>query len=83
MQYILSEAEYQEILELRSRKLSISHAKLGSLCTKIADTMPVTWTWGPGKETPRPWGCIKTHDDWYCDQCPVSSICPLDKTYSS
>jgi hypothetical protein len=86
MQYLLTEDEYKEVLALREhckkRHLSISDKKLGVLCVTIADTMPVKWPWGPGKETPMPWGCITTHEDWHCDECPVREICPLPHDYS-
>jgi len=86
MQYILNEAEYQEILELRSRTQSrlgrLSEKKLGELCVQIATTMPVKWSWGPGKDKPMPWGCITVNEDWHCDECPVRDICPLDHDYS-
>jgi hypothetical protein len=56
--------------------------ELQEKCTKIADTLPVKWSWGSGKENPKPWGCIITeakengvYHNWYCDQCPVLDKC--------
>jgi len=83
VKYILSEKEYQELQQSVSLKLSLEKKELQKLCTTIANTMPVTWTWGAGKETPTPWGCMLTADDWYCDECPVQKICPNErKEYS-
>ena len=92
MQYILSQEEYTELLTKINQAQSInSHIRLtkkqlGQLCMKIADTMPVKWE-GWNKDHPvEPWGCWhslkKENQEWYCDNCPVQKICPLDQTYS-
>jgi hypothetical protein len=83
MQYILSQQEYDELRSIQKRRIALSDKRLQTLCTKIADTMPVKWGW----ETPdvaKPWGCILSVDhEWYCDQCPVQEICPnVSKAWS-
>jgi endonuclease III len=84
MQYILSEEEYTALKAAAQARLKLNTKNLQGLCTKIADTMPIRWTWGDGKENPKPWGCILTKkNEWYCDQCPVQEICPyVSKHYS-
>lgn len=78
MQYILTQAEYDELKRKQSLQLELSEKKLQALCTKIADAMPVTWGWG-GPD-PKPWGCkLSAEDEWYCDKCPVQDICPSDE----
>lgn len=77
MQYILTQDEFDKLNEKRVEATLKATKKLQQLCTKIADTMPVkSWK---GNE---PWGCIITEYDkgneWYCDACPVESICPRE-----
>lgn len=82
MQYILTEQEYKELLYAKEYTTTLSKNKLQTLCTKIANEMPVKWGWnGPD---PKPWGCvISQKEEWYCDKCPVQTICPYDhKEYS-
>lgn len=80
MQYIFTEEEFAAIKNRQTYEIQLSKKKLQKLCTEIADTMPIKWTWGSGKENPKPWGCIITQaakgQEWYCDDCPVQSICP-------
>ncbi len=56
--------------------------KLGELCKKIADTMPIDT--GSRSTENTPWGCIHSvqYYEWYCDKCPVREICPLQQHYS-
>jgi hypothetical protein len=84
MMYVLTSEEYADLLAAKETKLKLSGDRLQRLCTKIAETMPVKWSWGPGKTTPQPWTCILTkgNEDWHCDECPVQSICPGPKSYS-
>jgi hypothetical protein len=84
MQYILTEQEYKDLKTIQTTAKLENTKKLQTLCSLIADKMPVDWTWGePGE---KPWGCILTRDkvyEWYCDQCPVRDICPYpNKHYS-
>lgn len=84
MQYILSEEEMEEIRQLRAKMKSLpSTDQLQKMCTKIADEW-ATWTgWKGHKHDPEPWGCVLSREDdgeeWYCDECPVQSICPLER----
>lgn len=84
MQYILTEEEYNALRSSRERKIKLNEQKLQTLCTKIADEMPVKW----GGLDPQPWGCIITaaeedDNECYCDKCPVIEICPnKDKRWS-
>jgi hypothetical protein len=86
MQYILTQEEYDALKKQQTWQFNINAKKLQELCTKIADEMPVNWGWnGPD---PKPWGCIITqeaenpYNEWYCDECPVRTICPGSKNYS-
>jgi hypothetical protein len=72
MQYLLTEEEYNKLKQTQELDLKLKKDGLQKLCTKIANTMLVDEGWYKGK----PWGCILTHDDWYCDSCPVAGICP-------
>lgn len=75
MMYILTEQEYNDLKKTKDLKITKQTKDLQELCTKIAETMPVDWGWGD--RTPKPWGCILSQkDEWYCDSCPVTSICP-------
>jgi hypothetical protein len=80
--YILTQKEYDDLRAKQERQLNLADNKLQKLCTKIADTMPITIgkAW-PGWEN-KPWGCVKTieqdGDEWYCDYCPVYDICPSE-----
>jgi len=80
MQFLLSEKEYKELLESKDRAAKQSTDVLQDLCTKVADPMPVRWTWGDGKLNPKPWGCtitaIENEAEWCCDECPVQNVCP-------
>lgn len=82
MQYILSEEEYKGLVNKKQSTIDLETKKLQTLCTKIANKMPVVWGWnGPD---PKPWGCILTENgEWYCDKCPVQEICPSkEKEYT-
>ena len=76
MQYILTQEEYNALKEEQVKIFRLSEKKLQDLCTKICNEMPVKWGWG-GPD-PKPWTCILTQEDdeWYCDKCPVTEICP-------
>lgn len=77
MQYILTQQEYDSLKSAQEKSINLSEKKLQTLCTKIANEMPVKWGWG-GPD-PKPWGCVLTNREWYCDECPVDSICPSDR----
>jgi hypothetical protein len=87
MQYILTEAEYNALKAKQEIDVALSTKQLQKLCTKIANEMPVKF-WGRKEATP--WGCRITlqesdensSEEWYCDECPVTSICPAPKYWS-
>lgn len=85
MQYILTEEEYKKLKEAQEARIKLSEKKLAELCTKIADTMPVTVPWAK-KAPPEPWGCIVTREkegvEHWCDECPVLEICPRFQRFS-
>lgn len=76
MQYILTQEEYDALSAKQKLDIGMQRSKLQKLCTKVADTMPVSVKWiNEGK--PEPWGCIiTTNFEHYCDECPVQEICP-------
>lgn len=75
MQYILTEKEYSELRLKKVYDIGLSKDKLQTLCTKIANEMPIKF-WG-NKEA-EIWGCILSDGGGpgYCDECPVQDICP-------
>ncbi len=83
MQYILSEDEYKDLVRKSEIRKKDCELVIQDLCTKVANNMPVAWSWGDYFE---PWGCVLTkesHDEWYCDECPVQKECPSKlKKYS-
>jgi hypothetical protein len=80
MQYILDESEMEEIRKLRK---DVKHLptveELQKMCTKIADEWPISNYWDD-ENSLSPWRCMITErangHEWYCDNCPVQSICP-------
>lgn len=94
MQYILTEKEYNDLLNKGKKREDINTKELQELCTLAAEHVPVKWGWGE-KPDPKPWGCIiplieeaeregECIDDlWYCDKCPAQKMCPYEwKEYS-
>lgn len=83
MMYLLTE---EEMIGVKANAAIAKKCKPISqeLCTRIADTMPITLGWGIWAKKPEPWGCILTEEsEWYCDACPVKDICPNpDKSLS-
>lgn len=78
MQYILTEAEYTALKREQSARLNETAENLQAICTLAAQHIPVAREWSRDK-TPAPWGCIlgpREQNPGYCDDCPVSSICP-------
>ena len=76
MQYILSQTEYDELKNTQKQKSISEKNELQKVCTNVANTMPVFWGWGVPDN--KPWGCIVNRPDWYCDKCPVQTICPKE-----
>jgi len=77
MQYLLSQEEYDALVRKQKLALHMQKAQLQSLCTRIADQMPVSVAWIK-EGAPQPWGCILSHKSEYCDECAVQDICPHD-----
>lgn len=72
MQYLLSEAEYQELMSRKEQSIQTKKEELQRICTLAAQHIPVQpYDW---VEEPKPWGCILGPADQsppYCDECPV------------
>jgi hypothetical protein len=74
MMYILTQEEFDALQE-KNRKIAEDAQKiLQDLCTRVADSEIQT----SGCKKGQPWGCILTHDYWYCDRCPVQNVCPYE-----
>lgn len=77
MQYLLTQEEYDILLNKAINKEKELKDTIQDLCTKVCDNMPIKLDWGEPEM--RPWKCILTlSEDWYCDQCPVQDVCPND-----
>jgi hypothetical protein len=76
MMYVLTAEEYSGLLERKAALEGHDRGELQALCTKIANGMPVHRDWAPDNVSP--WGCIldRATNPGYCDDCPVSDICP-------
>lgn len=86
MQYILTQAEYDELRRAQGVLTTAKNAELQKLCTDAANHIPITRDWAP-TEPPAPWGCIldesSSNHGGYCDDCPAQRICPHNgKEYS-
>lgn len=78
MQYLLSEEEYRALTASQHRAKLEQTEKLQAICTLAAQHIPVTRD-RASEKTPAPWGCIlgpRSQNPGYCDDCPVSEICP-------
>lgn len=78
MQYLLTEEEYRALTATQHRNKLENTEKLQAFCTLAAQHIPVAREWATDK-TPAPWGCIlgpRQQNPSYCDDCPVSEICP-------
>jgi len=81
MQRILTEEEYQSLLNQIDAAKTANNLLVQSLCTQIADLKPVKY-WG--REEASIWGCIHTSKhEHYCDECPVNEVCPEPHKYWS
>lgn len=73
MKYILSQEEYDGLVNANKLYAQKYQDTLQDLCTRVANSEPVKEGWYAG----RPWGCVLTREDeWYCDDCPVTNVCP-------
>lgn len=82
MQFILTQEEMDAYTAIRIRLNHIEQTMpdkelLQTMCTHIADSW-ATWEGWSGDQEARPWGCIVTKKQGYCDKCPVQSICPME-----
>lgn len=81
MQYILTEQEYLKLSTINSDAIREKDEIIQKLCTEVADHKPIKVYWS---DTDEPWKCIITLEkedddsDWYCDDCPVSHLCPYE-----
>ena len=76
MQILLTEEEYNALKAAPAIEREKMVPALQDLCTKVANHMPVKWGWTSWEEK-KPWGCMLTAEhEWYCDSCPVQSMCP-------
>ena len=74
MQRLLTEEEYQELLNKIEFEKNKANEIIQKLCTEVANHKPVKF-WG-NKEA-LVWGCgIEDDEDAYCDECPVQDVCP-------
>jgi endonuclease III len=78
MKYLLNEKEYQSLTQVGKELRKQYDETLFDLCRRVCNNEPVRWTWGDGKDTPKPWGCIKDDEHWHCDECPVQNVCPYE-----
>lgn len=84
MQYLLSEEEYNKLVNRGKEREEELRETLQKLCTMVCDHMPVRREWEDEEEPDRPWGCTLSQEgEWYCDECPVQDECPSNrKEYS-
>jgi hypothetical protein len=75
MQYLLTEDEYKNLIETKRKRDKAETEKLQEFCTFVANNTPIVRSWSSNKG-PRPWNCILTHANHYCDECPAKKICP-------
>ena len=78
MQYILTEAEYDNLLDTAKKASKSDTANLQAFCTRVANELPVYCGWGDALK--RPWMCVLTEKkkEWYCDSCPARAVCPSE-----
>lgn len=80
MMYILTQEEFDALQEKKLKISEDAQKVLQDLCTRVANNEPVKEGWMKDK----PWGCVLTVEyEWYCDDCPVQDVCPLDWKYWS
>lgn len=82
MQYILTQAEYDDLCRAQFMLTTARESELQRLCTDAANHIPITRGWAPNDPS-APWGCIldesSQNHGGYCDDCPARRICPHDK----
>lgn len=76
MKYVLSQEEYDELVNRGAKREKELKDTLQDLCTRVANIEPIKDGWMAEK----PWGCILTVEhEWYCDDCPVQDVCPRER----
>jgi len=83
MQYILTEEEYQQLVDAPKLIEQEKDKIIMALCRRVANTEIVKVSWMTYDESkghvPEPWGCIlDAASEWYCNECPVRKICPYE-----
>lgn len=82
MQFILTEEEYDKLLNEIEQGNQKHHKLINDLCQMVADHKPIE-EWPGTKQNPVPWGCYKSsEEEWYCDNCPVQKVCRETKVWS-
>ncbi len=87
MQYILTQAEYDELKAVKKKTEELEKKELQEICIKAAMYIPVKIEWSNGAtRVEHPWGCIlgpSKQNPMCCDDCPVQKLCPNpDKEWS-
>lgn len=78
MQYILTEEEYQNLVDFKKKDNLKEKEKLEKFCTFVANNLPIE---SYGYKEKQAWGCIRGRvdvDEWYCDKCPCRAICTYE-----
>lgn len=82
MQYILSELEFSQLTEAAKTQKIATDQIIANLCMDICNLQPIPMPLRVGE--PVPWGCIRSHEHWHCDNCPVNNVCTWpDKSWSN
>ena len=79
MQYLLTQEEMSALRAAPGEVERRLKADLLDLCIDVAKYKPVVRDWEDEGEPLRPWGCILLEGEdnsGYCDECPVSGVCP-------
>jgi len=81
MQYILTQKEYDKLLNGIENEREKLKTIIETLCTDVTNNKPILY-WGNKK--PKIWECIRTNPHAsYCDECSVQNVCPYKfKQYS-
>jgi hypothetical protein len=76
MKYLLSEKEYNELINRNKEKNIATELIIQNLCMRVAKYEPVDCWRNQPDGTPIPWGCVLDDSMEYCDECPVQDVCP-------
>lgn len=79
MKYLLDQEEYDALLRKAELKGLALKKTIQDLCIKVAVHMPIIRDWDKDRNPPEPSGCvIENPKQIYCDDCPVSNVCPRE-----